>query len=95
MLLPAVSLREKGGVLGGFKICRILPFCDSGSAGKNEICRPDPGFTHPRPAVLLPKIGLRSEDFDFSVHFRNLGILAALCGGFEHHSIVAVPRATG
>ena len=33
---------------------------------KTEICRPDPGFTLPRPAVLLPKIGLRSEVSDFS-----------------------------
>ena len=34
--LPAVSLREKGGVLGGSGICRILPFWDSGSAGKTR-----------------------------------------------------------
>lgn len=34
--LPAVSLREKGGVLMGSGICRILPAGDSGSAGKNQ-----------------------------------------------------------
>lgn len=33
--------------------------------GKTEIGRPDPGFALPRPAVLLPKIGLRSEVSDF------------------------------
>ena len=33
-LLPAVSLFENGCVLGGSGICRILPFGDSGSAGK-------------------------------------------------------------
>ena len=38
--------------------------------GKTEIGRPDPGFTLPRPAVLLPKIGLCSEVSDFSPHFR-------------------------
>ena len=35
-LLPAVSLREKGGVLVGSGICRILPTDGSGSAGKNR-----------------------------------------------------------
>lgn len=35
-LLPAVSLREKGGVLVGSRICRILPTGGSGSAGKNR-----------------------------------------------------------
>ena len=39
--------------------------------GKIKIDRPDSGFTLPRPAVLLPKIGLRSEVSDFSPHFRN------------------------
>ena len=34
--LPAVSLREKGGVLMGSGICRILPTGGSGSAGKNR-----------------------------------------------------------
>lgn len=34
--------------------------------GKTVICRPDPGFALPRPAVLLPKIGLRSAISDFS-----------------------------
>lgn len=38
--------------------------------GKIEIGRPDPSFALPRPAVLLPKIGLCSEVFDFSPHFR-------------------------
>lgn len=38
--------------------------------GKTEIDRPDPGFTLPRPAVLLPKIGLCSVVSDFSPHFR-------------------------
>lgn len=33
--------------------------------GKIEIGRPDPSFTLPRPAVLLVKIGLRSEVSDF------------------------------
>lgn len=41
-LLTAASLREKGGVLEGSGICRILPEGDSGSAGKTEIRRPDP-----------------------------------------------------
>lgn len=39
--------------------------------GKIKIGRPDPGFAFPRPAVLLPKIGLCSEVSDFSPHFRN------------------------
>lgn len=34
--LPAVSLPEKGGVLVGSGICRILPTVGSGSAGKNQ-----------------------------------------------------------
>ena len=33
-LLPAVSLRENAGAFEGFRICRILPSVDSGSAGK-------------------------------------------------------------
>lgn len=32
-LLPAVSLREKAGVLESPRICRILPCSDSGSVG--------------------------------------------------------------
>ena len=39
--------------------------------GKTEIGRPDLCFRLPRPAVLLAKIGLCSEVFDFSPHFRN------------------------
>lgn len=39
--------------------------------GKTEIGRSDPGFALPRPAVLLPKIGLCSKVSDFSPHFRN------------------------
>lgn len=42
----------------------------SGSAVKTEIDRPDPCFSLPRPAVLLPKFGLCSEVSDFSPHFR-------------------------
>ena len=38
--------------------------------GKSKIRRPDPGFKHPRTAVLLPKTRLRSEVYDFSPHFR-------------------------
>ena len=38
--------------------------------GKTEITRPDLCFRLPRPAVLLAKIGLCSEVFDFSPHFR-------------------------
>lgn len=38
--------------------------------GKTEIGRPDPGFAFPRPAVLLPNIGLCSAISDFSPHFR-------------------------
>lgn len=76
--LLAISLLEKGGVLGGLGICRGLPFCDSGSAGKTEIWRPDPGFTLQRPAVLFAKIGLWSGAAYFSPHFRNMGILAAI-----------------
>lgn len=38
--------------------------------GKTEIDRADHGFTLPRPAVLLPKIGLRSAISDFFPHFR-------------------------
>ena len=53
MPLPAVSWREKSGVVGGSEICRILPFCVNGSAGKTEIHQPDPGFALSRPKVLL------------------------------------------
>lgn len=35
-LLPAVSVHEKGCVLEGSEICRILPADDSGSAVKNR-----------------------------------------------------------
>ena len=35
-LLPAVFLRQKGGVLEGSDICRILPVGVSRSAGKNQ-----------------------------------------------------------
>ena len=35
-LLPAVSLHEKGDVLEGSEICRILPSSVSGSAVKNR-----------------------------------------------------------
>lgn len=38
--------------------------------GKTEIDHPDPGFTLPRPAVLLPNIWLCSAISDFSPHFR-------------------------
>lgn len=34
--------------------------------GKTENGRPDPDFTFPRPAVLLPKIGLCPAISDFS-----------------------------
>ena len=42
--------------------------------GKTELCRPDPGFALPRPAVLLSKLGLCSAGSDFSPHFRKSGI---------------------
>lgn len=38
--------------------------------GKYEIYRPDTSFRNPRPAVLLSKIRLCLEVFDFSRHFR-------------------------
>lgn len=43
-LLPAVSFHEKGGVLGGSRICRILPPDDSGSAVKNRDLSTRPRF---------------------------------------------------
>ena len=64
-LLPAVLLCEKPVVLRSSRICRILPVGNSRSAGKTEVCRPDLGFGHPRPAVLLAKIDVRSASFDF------------------------------
>lgn len=39
--------------------------------GKIETGRPDPGYGHPRPAVLLVKTRACSEISDFSPHFRN------------------------
>lgn len=42
--LPAVSLLYKDGVLGGLAICRMLPLCDSGSAGKNRAPASRPQF---------------------------------------------------
>ena len=39
--------------------------------GETEIWGPGPGFTLSRPAVLLLKIRLHSEVFDFCPHFRN------------------------
>ena len=36
--------------------------------GKTEICRPDPGFMLPRPAVLYVKIWLRSAGSDPPPH---------------------------
>lgn len=47
------------------EICRILPSGNSGSAVKTESCRPDPGFGHPRAAVLLVKIRVCSASFDY------------------------------
>ena len=41
--------------------------------GKTEIVRPDPSFRLPRPAVLLAKIGLCSEVFDFPRTFEIRG----------------------
>lgn len=46
----------------------------SGSAGKSEIGRSDRCFKLPRPAILLPKIRLCSEVFDFP---RTSGITAS------------------
>lgn len=76
MPLPAVSWREKSGVVGGSEICRILPFCVIRSAGKTEIHQPGPGFALSRPAVLLPNIALCSAGSNFSLHFRILGVWA-------------------
>lgn len=59
-----------GSVLDGSKIYRILPSGVSEVRWKTEIDRPDPCFSLPRPAVLLPKFGLCSEVSDFSPHFR-------------------------
>lgn len=41
----------------------------SGSAVKTRDRQTRPGFRQQRPAVLLPKIGLCSASFDFSLHF--------------------------
>lgn len=65
MLLPAVSFHEKGGVLEGSEICRILPTGASGSAVKTEACRPDPCFRPPRPEILLVKIEVCPAVSDF------------------------------
>ena len=54
--------------------------------GKTEICRADPGFTPPRPAVLLPKIAVYSVVSDFSPHFRLSGISGAICDAEEQCS---------
>ena len=40
--------------------------------GKTEICRPDPYFELPRPAVLLQKNRLGDAVSDFSPHFRKM-----------------------
>ena len=76
--LPAVSFLEKGSVLGGSGICRILPAGVSGSAGKTKICQPDPSFAATRPAVLLAKSGLCSAFSDFSPHFRKNAVKASV-----------------
>ncbi len=55
MLLPADTLCGKAVVLGDSRGCRILSTGELGSAVKNEVCRPDPGFGLLRPAVLLAK----------------------------------------
>ena len=60
--------------------------------GKTEICRADPGFTPPRPAVLLPKIAVCSVVSDFSPHFRKLGILSAIRSAFERQAKRAESR---
>lgn len=44
MLLRTVSIHEKGGVLEGPEICRILPADDSGSAVKNQDLSTRPRF---------------------------------------------------
>ena len=56
-LLPAASVHEKGGVLEGSEISRILPVNDSGSAVKIRDLSTGPGFEVRRPAVLLAKSG--------------------------------------
>ena len=51
---------------------------------------PGPGFTLSRPAVLLAKIRLRSEVFDFCPHFRNTrpckacsSNISSICGNIQ------------
>lgn len=66
MLLPAVSLRKKCVVLGVSEFAANFRYAIPEVRGKTEICRLGQGFTLSRPAVLLPKIGLRSAISDFS-----------------------------
>ena len=72
-LLPAVSLRKKGGVLGWSGICRILPFGDSGSAVKNREPPTRPRFYASATCGFVTKIASCSKVFDISLHFRNHG----------------------
>ena len=46
--------------------------------GKPEFYRPDPGFTLPRPAVLLSEFGLCSDGSAFSPHFRKSGVSVSI-----------------
>lgn len=76
--LLAISLLEKGGVLGGLGICRGLPFCDSGSAGKNRDLATRPWFYASATCSFVRKNRVVVGGCLFSPHFRNMGILAAI-----------------
>ena len=64
---------------------------------KTEIDRPDPCFSFPRPAVLLPKFGLCSEVSDFFPHFRKARLNRASRSGkppdicFSPNEILVLP----
>lgn len=65
MLLRTVSIHEKGGVLEGPEICRILPADDSGSAVKNQDLSTRPRFLASATCGFVCKNRVCTEVSDF------------------------------
>ena len=65
MLQPAISFHEKGGVLRGSRICRILPTGGSESAVKNRDLSTGLRFWASAACGFLSKIEVCSAGFDF------------------------------
>lgn len=68
--LPEVSLCDKGGVLGGSGICRILPRDAIRKCGEIRDLPTRPRFWPSATCGFVPKKGIVLCSFRFSPHFR-------------------------